>query len=230
MASQICRVAASAFNEKLLSHPAHFVHHVYKICDPTPRVSQRVIVFHNPDQYQTMPLGVVVRRAPGVTRWAKWSWQAVAVLPGAAPSDWAVLRSEGDVTEYHAATRQLELHGAECEAYMAGLADKVPSIYVIMRNPSLGDRPLDVVLVTASPFEAQDYMDNGEEIVEKVPMPAGLLAWVRDFTDRFFAEEVFVKRRRNKGYDEASQDGIGDARIAQMSDVYRAPGRKKGTR
>ena len=203
---------------------------MYTSPDVIPRASERVTVFHNPDQYQTMPLGVVVRRAPGVTRWTQWSWQAVAVLPGARPADWAVLRSEGDVTEYHAATRQLELHGAECEAYMAGLSDKMPSIYVIMRKPLQGDRPLDIVLVTASPFEAQDYMDNGEDIVEKVPMPAGLLAWVRDFTDRFFAEEVFIKRRRNKGYDETAQDGIGDARIAQMSDVYRAPGRKEGTR
>ena len=26
-----------------------------------------------------MPVGVVVRRAPGVTRWAKWSWRVSAV-------------------------------------------------------------------------------------------------------------------------------------------------------
>ena len=29
----------------------------------------------------------------------------------------------------------------------------------------------NIILVTASPFEAQDYCDTGEELVEKVPMP-----------------------------------------------------------
>lgn len=183
-------------------------------------------MIHNPNQYQTMPVGVVVRRTPGVTRWSKWAWKAVAVLPGAGPADWALLREEAEVAEFHAATRPLDLHGAECEAYMAGLADKVPGIYVVMRKLAQGDSPFDVVLVTASPFEAQDYTDNGEDIVEKVPMPDGLIGWVRDFTDRFFEEEVFIKRRRDRQRTDLVQDGIGDARISQVSDVYRAPARK----
>ena len=57
---------------------------------------------HHPNA-QTIPLGVVVRRTPGVTRWAKYAWQVSAVLPGAADADWKVLRTEGDVTEFHAA-------------------------------------------------------------------------------------------------------------------------------
>ena len=183
-------------------------------------------MIHNPNQYQTMPLGVVVRRTPGVTRWSKWAWKAVAVLPGAGPADWTVLREEGEVAEFHAATRPLDLHGAECEAYMAGLADKVPAVYVVMRKSAQGGRPFDVVLVTASPFEAQDYTDNGEDIVEKVPMPDGLIGWVRDFTDRFFEEEVFIKRRRDRQRTDLVQNGIGDERISQVSDVYRAPTRK----
>ena len=32
----------------------------------------------------TISLGVVIRKQPGVTRWAKWNWRAVAVLPGVA--------------------------------------------------------------------------------------------------------------------------------------------------
>lgn len=31
--------------------------------------------------------------------------------------------------------------------------------------------------MTASPYEAQDYEDNGEDIVEKILMPEGLIAW-----------------------------------------------------
>ncbi|MGR3660275.1 MAG: DUF3305 domain-containing protein [Paracoccaceae bacterium] len=175
-----------------------------------------------------MPLGVVIRRIPGVTRWAKWVWQAVAVMPGASPANWNVLRTEDDAIEYHTATLDLELFHTDTEAYLQGLSTRVPSIYVVMREaPEEMDDPLDIVLVTASPYEAQDYADTGEEIVEKVPMPEGLVAWIRDFVEAHHQDEVFVKRRRNKSRIDATEDGIGDARIAQLTDVYRAPRTKE---
>lgn len=170
-----------------------------------------------------IPLGVVVRRVPGVTRWAKWHWRAVAVLPGAGPADWAELRREGDAIEYHAATLPLTLWAVETEAYMVNLGDSVPSIYVILRNEGPAERPLIAVLVTASPYEAQDYADSGEEIVEKVPMSQGLLAVVKEFALEHHVEDPFVKRRRDKRRTDLEQDGVGDSRIRQDSDVYRAP-------
>lgn len=172
----------------------------------------------------SLPLGVVIRRSPGVTRWSKWTWKAVAVLPGAGVADWSVIREDGDVSDFHAATLPLELFRAETEAYLNGLSAKVPAIYIIMRRVSADHAaPLDVVLVTASPYEAQDYADSGEEIVEKVPMPDGLIAWIQTFVDANHEEEVFVKRRRDKKRTDLVEDGIGDPRIRQVSDVYRAP-------
>ena len=153
-------------------------------------------LIHNPNMYQTIPLGVVIRRTPGVTRWAPFAWTASGILTGAADANWRELRREGDAVEYHAATVTLELHGAETEAYLHGISTKVPSVYVVMRESEHPDHPLDVLLVTASPYEAQDYTDSGEELVEKVPMPAGLIAWVRDFVEKYHQEEVFVKRKR----------------------------------
>ena len=186
-------------------------------------------MIHNPDMYATMPLGIVMRRTPGVTRWAAWAWKAVAVLPGAGPAEWRELRREGEAVEYHAATLTLELHGAETESYLHGLSSQVPSVYVIFREDRGGDCPLDAVLVTASPYEAQDYADNGEDIVEKIPMPEGLAAWVRDFATTYHREEEFKKRRRDKVKVDAKQDGIGDPRIVQDSDIYRSPTlRRKG--
>ena len=173
-----------------------------------------------------VPMGVVIRKAPGVTRWAAWTWRAVAVLPGAPDASWQVLRREGDVVEYHAATVPLELHHTQTEAYLQGLSAKVPSIYVVMRDGDVSHRGgshLEIVLATASPFEAQDYADTGEEIVEKLPMPGGLIAWVRDFVEAHHEHEDFKKRRRDTRTTGEAQDGIGDPRIPQMSDVYRAP-------
>lgn len=183
-------------------------------------------MYHNPSQHQTMPVGVVLRRLPGVTAWAAYSWKAVAVLPGAGPADWRELRREGDAVEFHAATCLLELHGAETEAYLHGLSAEVPSLYVVMRDAD-GAHPFDVLLVSASPYEAQDYTDSGEEIVEKVPMPPGLIAWVQAFVTEFHEDEVFVKRKRDKARVDRKQDGLGDPRIPKAADIYASPGLQK---
>lgn len=175
-----------------------------------------------------LPLGVVIRRTPGVTRWAKWSWSVAAVLPGAAPADWAELRRDGDCIEYHAATLPLTLWPDQTDAYLINLADRVPSIYVILRPAASGPAPLEVSLVTASPFEGQDYADTGEEIVEKVAMTDGLIAWLHAFVRIHHAPEAFVKRRRDRTRTDLHEDGVGDARIRQATDVYRAPPAKGG--
>jgi Protein of unknown function (DUF3305) len=177
-----------------------------------------------------MPLGLVIRKTPGITRWARWIWKAVAVLPGASPADWVELRREGEAVEYHAATLTLTLWAGDAEAYLTNLSDKVPSIYIVLRdNAAMGGAdegaPLEAVLVTASPYEGQDYADNGEDIVEKVPMPEGLAAWIGNFARTHRSDEAFVKRRRDKSRVDLVEDGKGDARISQMSDVYRAPKR-----
>jgi hypothetical protein len=180
-------------------------------------------MIRNTEMYDAMPLGIVLRRAPAKTKWIKWTWSAVAVLPGAEQANWRVLRQEGDVVEYHAATLTLELHGAETEAYLHGLSSKIPSVYILLRTDESSEHDLTAVLITASPYEAQDYADNGEDIIEKIPMPPALVAWVRDFIETHHEEEVFKKRRRDKLDVSKVQDGIGDARIQQLTDVYRAP-------
>ncbi len=187
-------------------------------------------MIHDPNRFDTMPIGVVLRRAPGVTRWAAWTWKAVDVLPGAGQADWRVLRQEGDVTDYHAATPTLELHGADTEAYLHGLNALTPSLYTVMRETDNNERPLEIVLMTASPYEAQDYADNGEDIIEKIAMPPVVQAWVSDFVDAHHREEVFKKRKRDKKDIGAIEDGVGDARIAQMADVYRSPMQAKKER
>lgn len=176
-----------------------------------------------------LPLGIVIRKTPGVTKWAKWNWKAVGILPGASNAHWRELRREGDAVEYHAATVSLELYPSDTEAYLTGLSAQVPAIYVIMRDTDDPDaiEDVEVLLATASPYEAQDYMDSGEEIVEKVPMTEGLVAYIRDYINAHHEEEVFVKRKRDKKRIDLAEDGIGDPRIRQVADVYRAPGAKK---
>lgn len=175
----------------------------------------------------SIPLGVVVRRQPGASRWAKWVWRATAVLPGAGPATWKVLAEDGGITDYHAATVPLQLHRADTEAYKVGLSSHPPRVWVVLRRAETptGPHEYDVHVVTASAYEAQDYLDAGDDLVEAVEAPPGLVAFIRDFVDRHHVEEVFVKRQRTPHMRERVEDGIGDPRVRQLSDVYRAPRR-----
>ncbi len=175
-----------------------------------------------------IPVGVVIRKQPGVTRWARWIWRPVAVLPGAAPADWHELRREGEAVEYHAATVDLEVHRADTEGYKVALSREPPSVYVILRpveDPD-SEHPVEVFRVTASAFEAQDYLDSGEEIVEPVPMPPALIAWLSDFVARHHKDEPFVKRKRRPAEIEPQEDVRGDPRV-RSGDVFRHPDPRK---
>lgn len=180
----------------------------------------------------SLPIGVVLRRRPGATRWARWSWRVVGVLPGAGPADWRMIHEDGDQVDFHVATVEMILHRAETEAYRVALANDPPSVWVVLRPSDAGDveRPFSLHLVTASPYEGQDYLDSGEEIVESAPMPEGLVAWVRDFVEAHHVDETFKKRKRDRVDTDQLEDGVGDARVRQDFDVYRAPGDLKPKR
>ena len=176
-----------------------------------------------------MPVGVVMQRRPGVTRWQKWAYATVALLPGAGPAHWKLLREDGDISEFHVGSRNLILWRTDAEAYRIGLAEKVVCAYVVLQ-PGDDEWPYKVKLITANPHEAMQYADGGEDLVEKVPMPPALVAWVQDWTDQHFVEEPFVKRKRKRYLEDKVEDGIGDPRIAQLSDVYRAPSHARKAR
>lgn len=177
----------------------------------------------------TLPVGVVIRRQPGVTRWARHVWKPVAVLPGAPPAKWKLLREDGDTAEFHADTVDLVLYRGEAESYKVLLSEDTPSIYVVLREADEDDDrfPYQVQMVTASAHEGQLFQESGDEIVERVPMPEGLIGWIAEWVEAHYVEEPFVKRKRRKHRDERVEEGIGDPRISQVTDVYRAPSRNR---
>jgi hypothetical protein len=172
-----------------------------------------------------LQIGAVVRRTPGVTQWAREIWKPVAVFAGAPDAFWKELVRDGEVVDYHAGTVQMELYRADVEGYLVSLNMAVPSVWVIMDRDQTSKSPSGWVLstVTASAHEALDALDSGESIVEAVPIPDSLAAWIKEFIDLHYIEEPFKKRRRDEIDVEGVEDGKGDPRIRQQSDVYRAP-------
>ena len=178
----------------------------------------------------TIPMGVVLRRSPGVTRWAKWAWKAVAVLPHAGPGGFRVLRQEHDITDFHAATLPMELHRTEVDSYRTSLMMSPPSVFAVLNkgDDAGNEHDIDVHLVTASADLAQEYQDSDEVIVEPIPMPEALIGIIHEFCEAHFEDVPFVKRKRDKTRVDLVEDGIGDARIRQVADVYRSPASQKG--
>ncbi|MGH6892123.1 MAG: DUF3305 domain-containing protein [Dongiaceae bacterium] len=144
---------------------------------------------------QTMMVGVVLERRRSDNPWQDYAWRPVAVIPGApevAPP--RLLMREGPIELYHAATLPIELFASETEGYRYNLSQTQPQVYVVLRSddPTGGPRPFHV---TMCPYEAQDYSE-GNDIVDGVPAPEAILAWVADYVARYHADVPFKKRER----------------------------------
>ena len=156
------------------------------------------------DKNETMPIGVVIERRRSDHPWADHVWRPVAAIAGAPALDplgpWTELRRGEDWVQFHSGTLTLELFRAETEGYKVNLSQHPPRVFVLLRREDDPDCAHDYVpfLVTVSPYEAQDYLDSGEEIVEGVPMPEEVVAFVQAFVDTHHKDEVFKKRKRDK--------------------------------
>jgi hypothetical protein len=147
---------------------------------------------------ETLDVGVIVERRKIDHPWQEWSWRPVAVVPGAPRVDgWSQTVTGDGWTQFHAATVTVELHPTEAEGYAVSL-EPPPRVWVVLRaDEDGGDFPYKVHLVTVSAYRAQDYLGSGEEIVESVPMPPLMVAWLEAYVAEHFVAVPFKKRQRD---------------------------------
>ncbi len=152
---------------------------------------------------EVVRLGVVVERKDIDNRWQDHSWRAAAVLINAPQmDDWKVLREGDGWTHFHARTLNLNLFRGETQGYKVNLSNPQPFVYVVLRpGEEAGEQDVEPFLVTACPYEAESYVESGDEIVDGVPMPPELIAMLHDFVDEHHVEVEFKKRKRKKAYD-----------------------------
>lgn len=152
---------------------------------------------------ESMSLGIVVERRRSANPWQEYVWRPIEVVPfRTGLADWALLAEGADWTRYHAGALTLELFPKETRAYIENLSTLTPSVYVILRQNEDGDGPeVTPFHATVSSDEVRDYQDAGDDIVEAVPMPPPVRAWVEDFIARFHKEEVFEKYARKRWKD-----------------------------
>jgi len=178
----------------------------------------------------SIPLGVVIAREEVESPWLDQLVRPAAVIVGDPGIEiGAIVHREPGCLHTFAGTFELELHRRETEAYRVNLANQEPSVYVVAHEADDDESQqsnapaLEIHLVTVSAFEAQDYLDTGEDIVEALTMPETLVAWVQRFIDMHHVEEKFIKRRRDKV--DLSEQKFGKEPIFATTN---RPGRRNG--
>lgn len=145
---------------------------------------------------RSMAIGIVMEKRSARSRWTEETWRTAAVfLGGGWVEAGSVIDSGADWTRYYGGCLELTLHRSGTAGYRQTLSAPAPQLYVVLR-PRDDERAVEPFLVTACPFEAQDYLDSGEETVDAVPMPPSVAAWVQAFVDRHHVDEPFVKRKQ----------------------------------
>ena len=146
---------------------------------------------------ESMALGIVLERREIDNPWESHSWNAVAVIPGAAEEEeWRVLAEEPGVVRYHAGTLTLEINGRDTEGYRLNLSLDPPVVYILLRFDDEAEEGIVPFLATVSPDETLAYLDGDEDLVETVPMPDSVAAWLTDFVAKHHVDEPQYKRQR----------------------------------
>ncbi len=146
-----------------------------------------------------IPIGVIVTCKQAANPWADEVWRASGVmLDIPAGPVWRELARGDRYVQYLSTRATLELFRKETQAYLDNIESHEPALYVVLRESDREGEPVEVHLITASPFEAQDYMDTSEETVERVPMPEPLIALIGGFIKEHHVEETFRKRKREE--------------------------------
>lgn len=185
---------------------------------PLTRVGEGVQVsYHETDIYlgefrltpkersTSLTVGVVIAREATDHPWQDHRWRPADILIGRPELELGhIISSSKTATLYYAGSFTIELHRKETSAYVVNLENDPPVIYAVLGEPDEDDEPDDVDLpvrisyITVSPFEAQDFLDSGEDIVEPLAMPEPLIAWIERFVAEHHEEETFIKRKRDR--------------------------------
>ena len=155
----------------------------------------------NADKTKALKVGVVLAREDIIHPWQKHRWRPLEILLGVTNTEAGTVLKEGDgFIHYFCGTFPIEMHRKETPAYVVNLENDPPSVYVVACETDDADAvlPYEIRLVTISPFEAQDFLDTGEDIVEAIPMTEPLRAWVEEFVAAHHVEEKFIKRQRDR--------------------------------
>jgi hypothetical protein len=146
-------------------------------------------------------IGVIIERRDIDHPWQDHEWRLGGLVPGEHQS------KEGELIEespgrrrFFAGVGALTLHTTDIDAYLHNLFSPRPAIYVVLRKDAdrPGSVPFTLHLVTASPYDAEAYMEGDGSLIEAWPMPPAVKEWVEAFVAAHHNPEPFRKRQRTR--------------------------------
>jgi hypothetical protein len=148
-------------------------------------------------------VGVVVERRKAESPWIDFTWRTVSILagePAAAP--WTRLTGNDEVATFYVGATTVSLYPGETGRYRDNLASDAPSLWVALRPTGI-EPPYELVAATADPAEGEGFTQNGDDLVDAVPMPEAVRAVIEAFVAEHHVEQPFMKRKRDRADPEA---------------------------
>ncbi|MGC2855762.1 DUF3305 domain-containing protein [Novispirillum sp. DQ9] len=153
---------------------------------------------------ETLPVWVVAERRVLAGPWPTTRWTVTAVGPGTADMAPGTVLERGDGWErLYMGTAPLRLYAGETANYLHALRAERPTLAVILRRAE-GDG-MRLLTVTVDPGEVDVHADSGDDLIEAVPLPRAIGAWVRNFVAAHHVDRPVWRRRR----DSADPDALG---------------------
>jgi hypothetical protein len=150
-----------------------------------------------------IPVGVVVERRAATSPWADFLWRSVAVLDGVPDAQpWTPLETADDVVTLYAGSADIALYRSEADNYRINLVSGAPGLWIAL-DPTGGDPPYRIAMVTADPAEGEGLTEPGQSIVDVVAMTDAVRDAVAAFVAEHYVERPFEKRKRDRANPEA---------------------------
>lgn len=154
---------------------------------------------------ETRPVELILEERASRHPWGDPSWCVLAVRADLADRTgrgcgdvWRRIETADGRTVWAIGSLRLDLHRGEVDGYRENLAASEPKLFAILRSDDDAVHGIEVFVVTACPYEAQAYLDSGEDSVEGAAMPAEIRAFVQNFIERQPPPEKFKKRQRSR--------------------------------
>ena len=146
-----------------------------------------------------LTVGVVVeRRVIAGNPWIDHAWSPVAVLPDAPDMvPWTSLGRDDHGERFYLGAAELTLYSVDTANFRDNFTFGPPMLWVSIRPTGL-EPALELVGVTADPYEGEGYCQTIGDIIEMLPMPGDVAAHVTAFFDTHHVERAFIKRQRDK--------------------------------
>lgn len=149
---------------------------------------------------ESVQVGVVVERRQTDNVWQPERWRVVALLPGVPDTAaWTVLEQGGGWARLYAGAAEVALYASETDNYKHNLDSPTPAVFVILRR----DGGWRLLGATVDPGEIDAHSDAGDDLIEALPLPPEMEAWMRGFIERHHVERPFHKRQRDRADPEA---------------------------